>query len=145
MHWSRKNDTKPTCKLYLQNRVEKYLFLPKFLALDPSWVSLIGDVPAWIAGGPQGCFQASQLVATFWRSHVIVTSLSPQCIRAFPIPPPSSIIFGSPHKSIWTAAVGEEFEALAKDRYRDIVSISAAVTARGIGQRSQALAKISHI
>ncbi len=27
------------------------------------------------------------------------------------------------YKSIWAAAVGEEFEALAKNRYRDIISI----------------------
>jgi hypothetical protein len=26
------------------------------------------------------------------------------------------------YNSIWTAAIGEEFEALAKNRYRDIVS-----------------------
>ena len=27
------------------------------------------------------------------------------------------------YKSVWAAAVGEEFEVLAKNRYRDIVSI----------------------
>jgi hypothetical protein len=33
------------------------------------------------------------------------------------------------YKSIWTAAVGEEFESLAKNRYRDIVIAPAAALA----------------
>ncbi len=48
------------------------------------------------------------------------------------------------YKSIWAADVGEEFETLAKNRYRDIVSIcSSATTATActIGQRSRVLEK----
>jgi hypothetical protein len=40
------------------------------------------------------------------------------------------------YKSIWAATVGEEFEALAKNRYRAAL---ATATAYGIGQRSRAL------
>ena len=46
------------------------------------------------------------------------------------------------YKSVWAADVGEEFEVLAKNRYRDIVSIcSSANDCCGIGQRSRALKK----
>jgi hypothetical protein len=51
------------------------------------------------------------------------------------------------YKSIWAAAIGEEFEALTKNRYRDIITVTSAAalaTACGIGQRSRVLEKNSH-
>jgi hypothetical protein len=66
-------------------------------------------------GPTQGC---SQLVATFWRSHVTVTSSSPQCVRAFPIPPPFSIIYDQidrrPHCTALGPGVGSGHETSAR-------------------------------
>ena len=79
----------------LQNRSKKCRFCLEFLALYPWWVSKAKCMGGAQVMPRQAVFKRFCATLGLWWSHVTVTSSSPHGTRAFPIPPPSSIIYGS--------------------------------------------------